>query len=116
VLSAVSWVALPTLATYSASKAAAWSFSNSARVELAGQGTDVVGVHVGYVDTDLTAGFDVEKVSAQSVAESALDALEAGEPEALVDEFTRGVKASLSDDQGLIYPGIRAQFEAAALA
>ena len=41
------------------------------------QGTQVVGVHVGYVDTDLTAGLDVDKVAPHLVAASALDALEA---------------------------------------
>jgi short-subunit dehydrogenase len=38
-LSVVSWVAIPLLSTYSASKAAAWSFTNAARVELKRQGT-----------------------------------------------------------------------------
>ena len=38
-LSVASWVGMPTLATYSASKSAAWSFTNSARVELKHQGT-----------------------------------------------------------------------------
>jgi NAD(P)-dependent dehydrogenase (short-subunit alcohol dehydrogenase family) len=113
VLSAVSWVALPTLATYSASKSAAWAFSNAARVELKAQGTQVVGVHVGFVDTDLTAGIDAEKVTAAAVATATLDALEAGEPEALVDDFSRFIKSSLHDDQGLIYPGIEAQLLAA---
>jgi signal transduction histidine kinase len=46
-------VGMPRLATYSASKSAAWGYANAARVELAGQGTEVVGVHVGFVDTDL---------------------------------------------------------------
>lgn len=116
VLSIVSWMAAPTLATYSASKSAAWAFSNAARIELKGQGTQVVGVHVGYVDTDLTAGLDTDKVPPQLVASSALDALEAGEPEALVDEASRAVKSALHDDHGLIYPGIEAQFAAAAAA
>jgi len=113
VLSAVSWAALPPLATYSASKSAAWSFSNAARVELKAQGTQVVGVHVGYVDTDLTAGIDAEKVSAESVATATLDALEADQPEALVDDFSRFVKSSLHDDQGIIYPAIEAQLAGA---
>jgi NAD(P)-dependent dehydrogenase (short-subunit alcohol dehydrogenase family) len=110
-LSAVSWVAMPHLTTYSASKAAAWSYSNAARVQLAAQGTAVVGVHVGYVDTDLTAGLDGEKVPASAVATSALDALENGQPEALVDDLARHAKAALPDDQNLLYPGVRAQFE-----
>jgi NAD(P)-dependent dehydrogenase (short-subunit alcohol dehydrogenase family) len=110
VLSVVSWIGSPTLATYSASKAAAWGFTNAARVELKRQGTHVVGVHVGFVDTDLTANLDVPKIRPEEVAAAALDALERGEPEAVVDEFSRIVKASLHDDHGLLYPGIEAEF------
>jgi NAD(P)-dependent dehydrogenase (short-subunit alcohol dehydrogenase family) len=113
VLSVVSWVAMPHLATYSASKAAAWSYSNSSRTQLAGQGTEVVGVHVGYVDTDLTAALEGDKIAPSLVAVAALDALAAGAPEALVDEFSRNAKAGLTDDQNLIYPGIREQFAGA---
>jgi NAD(P)-dependent dehydrogenase (short-subunit alcohol dehydrogenase family) len=113
-LSVVSWIGMPSLATYAASKSAAWGFSNAARVELAGQGTEVVGVHVGFVDTDLTAGLEVDKIAPQTVAASALDALEHGQPEAIVDDFSRAIKADLHDDQNLIYPGIAAQFNAAA--
>ena len=114
VLSVVSWIGEPTLATYSASKSAAWSFTNSARVELKRQGTQVVGVHVGFVDTDLTAGLDTDKIPPAVVADAALDALEAGSSEAVVDEFSRTVKAALHDDQALLYPGVQAQFEARA--
>jgi NAD(P)-dependent dehydrogenase (short-subunit alcohol dehydrogenase family) len=113
VLSVVSWVGMPHLATYSASKSAAWGYSNAARVQLAGQNTQVVGVHVGYVDTDLTADLKGEKIPAHQVATAALDALAADAPEALVDELSRTVKAGLSDDQNLIYPGLRDQFAAA---
>jgi NAD(P)-dependent dehydrogenase (short-subunit alcohol dehydrogenase family) len=112
-LSVLSWVGVPNLATYSASKAAAWQFTNAARVELKGQGTQVLAVHVGYVDTDLTAGLDVEKIAPHEVVTAVLDALEAGESEVVVDEFSRSVKAALHDDLNLIYPGIEAQFEAA---
>jgi NAD(P)-dependent dehydrogenase (short-subunit alcohol dehydrogenase family) len=113
VLSVVSWIAEPSLTTYSASKSAAWSFTNAARVELARQGTEVVGVHVGFVDTDLTAGLPVDKIAPEIVAASALDALEQARPEAVVDDFSRGVKAGLHDDQNLIYPLIAEQFHAA---
>ena len=113
-LSVVSWLASPILSTYSASKAAAWSYSNSARVQLKTQGTELVGVHVGYVDTDLIASFEVEKIAPSAVAVAGLDGLEAGEPEVLVDEQARQVKAGLSDDHRLIYPGVEEQFAAAA--
>jgi NAD(P)-dependent dehydrogenase (short-subunit alcohol dehydrogenase family) len=112
-LSIVSWIASPRLATYSASKAAAWSFTNAARVELGQQNTQVVAVHVGFVDTDLTAGLDAPKVSAATVATAALDALEAGAREALVDDVSRAVKAGLSDDQNILYPQVEQEFAAA---
>jgi NAD(P)-dependent dehydrogenase (short-subunit alcohol dehydrogenase family) len=111
VLSVVSWVASPILSTYAASKAAAWSYTNGARVQLKGQGTQVVGVHVGFVDTDLTAGFEGDKVTPQSVAVSALDTLEAGGVEAIVDDWSVAVKAGLSDDQNTLYPEVQARFE-----
>jgi NAD(P)-dependent dehydrogenase (short-subunit alcohol dehydrogenase family) len=110
VLSVFSWVATPLLTTYSASKAAAWSFTNAARIELRRQGTHVVAVHPGPVDTEMTAAFDLEKIPPAIVAASALDALEAGEPEAVVDDYSRAVKAGLSDDQRALYPQIERQF------
>jgi NAD(P)-dependent dehydrogenase (short-subunit alcohol dehydrogenase family) len=110
VLSVFSWVAMPLISTYSASKAAAWSFTNAARIELRRQGTRVVGVFVAGVDTDMAAEFDIDKLPPAVVAATALDALEAGEPEAVVDDYSRAVKAGLSDDQGALYPQIEREF------
>ena len=101
---------MPLLTTYSASKAAAWSYTNAARVELKQQGTQVVGVYVRFVDTDLTAPLDIAKVPPAVVAAAALDAVEAGQPEALVDEYSRTVKAGLSDDQRALYPDVEEEF------
>ena len=112
VLSVASWVGSPLLSTYGASKSAAWNFTNAARVELKRQGTHVVSVHVGYVDTDLTAALDVDKIAPAVVATTALDAVEAGEPEAVVDDVSRQVKAGLSDDQRTLYPQIERDFAA----
>lgn len=113
-LSVGSWVAGPILSTYAASKSAAWAYTNAARVELKRQGTEVVGVHVGFVDTDLVAGFDVDKLPPKAVVDATFDTLEQGGTEAIVDEFSRSVKAGLSDDHRLIYPRIEAEFNAAA--
>jgi NAD(P)-dependent dehydrogenase (short-subunit alcohol dehydrogenase family) len=115
-LSVLSWFAAPVLSTYSASKAAAWLYSNAARVQLKQQGTEVVGVHVGYVDTDLIAEVEAEKLEPRVVAVAAFDGLEAGEPEVAVDEQSRQVKASLSDDLRLIYPTVEEQYLAQASA
>ena len=114
VLSALSWVAMPLLTTYAASKAAAWSYTNAARVQLKQQGTQVVGVYVRFADTDLTAPLDIAKVSPAGVAAAALDAMEAGQPEAIVDEYSRTAKAGLSDDQRVLYPGVEDEFLAMA--
>jgi NAD(P)-dependent dehydrogenase (short-subunit alcohol dehydrogenase family) len=110
VLSVFSWVATPLLTTYSASKAAAWSFTNAARIELRRRGTQVVGVHAGPVDTDMAAAFDLEKIPPAAVATSALDALEADEPEAVADDYSRAIKARLSDDQDALYSQIEREF------
>jgi NAD(P)-dependent dehydrogenase (short-subunit alcohol dehydrogenase family) len=115
-LSVLSWFGAPVLSTYAASKAAAWIYSNAARVQLKGQGTEVVGVHVGYVDTDLIAAVEAEKLDPSVVPAAALTGLEAGESEVAVDQMSRDIKAGLSDDLNLIYPTVQEQYEAQAAA
>jgi hypothetical protein len=62
----------------------------------------------------MAAAFDIDKLPPAIVAASALDALEADEPEAVVDDYSRAVKAGLSDDQGARYPQIEHDFLAMA--
>ena len=54
VLSIASWINRPALGTYGASKSAAWGLTNSLRHELRAQKTQVIGMHVAFVDTDMT--------------------------------------------------------------
>ncbi len=95
-LSIASWVNGGELAAYSASKSAAWSLTNALRNELAAQKTQVLALHMGYVDTDLTRGFDVAKSSPEEIVRRALDGLEAGLEEVLADEVTRQVKQGMT--------------------
>ena len=88
VLSVASWVNGGELAAYSASKSAAWSLTNALRNELAAQKTQVLALHMAYVDTDLTRGFDVPKSSPEEIVKRALDGLESGFDEVLADELT----------------------------
>jgi short-subunit dehydrogenase len=111
-LSVTSFYTNPLDASYGASKAAAWSLTNGIRVELAHQGTLVVAVHAGFIDTDMAAGLDVPKISPESVARQALDAVESGQVEVLADERTRFVKASLPRDHELIYPPVQEFWDA----
>ena len=115
VLSVLSFVAMPQGATYSASKAAAWSLTNALRMELRRQGTLVVAVHAGFIDTDMAAAVDAEKVSPQSVATQIVAAIEAGAEEVLADPTSEMVKAALPNDLTALYPALQAQWDAATI-
>lgn len=99
VLSVVSWFNSATLSTYSVSKSAAWSLTNGLRTELRGQGTQVLALHMGFVDTDLVRDVAAPKTPPEVIAARALDALAAGRSEVLADEVTTQVKKGLSLDE-----------------
>jgi NAD(P)-dependent dehydrogenase (short-subunit alcohol dehydrogenase family) len=103
ILSAASWLALEPAAGYAASKSAQWSLTNALRLALRKQGTLVVGVHVGYVDTDLSSAITEPKVQADEVAAAVIDGLSTDAEEVLVDEFSRQVKAALPNDLAQLY-------------
>ena len=107
-LSVVSFFNNPFTGSYGASKAAALALTNGVRIELHKQGTLVVAVHASFIDTDMSAGIDVPKISPESVAGQTFDAVEAGQVEVLADERSRQVKADLSRDHELIYPPLQA--------
>src|SRR6201996_4823753 len=96
VLSVVSWYAPPFNASYCASKAAEWALTNALRVELRGQGTLVVGVFAGFIDTDMTATVEDSKISPREVAAQTLDGVERGRPEVLPADWPRHVKNSVA--------------------
>jgi NAD(P)-dependent dehydrogenase (short-subunit alcohol dehydrogenase family) len=96
VLSIVSWVNGGQLAAYAASKSAAWSLTNALRHELTAQRTQVLALHMGYVDTDLVRSIEAPKASAEDIVKRALDGLESGLDEVLADEATQFVKQGLT--------------------
>lgn len=102
--SVLSWLALA--GGYSASKAALWSVTNSLRVELAPQGTLVVGAHLGYTDTPMTAGLDTEKNDPADIVRAIWDAVAAGSHEVLADQVSRDVKSALSGPVEALYPSL----------
>ena len=99
VLSVASWMNGGILSIYASSKSAAWGVTNGLREELKAQGTQVTGLHVGFMDTDMTKGFDVEKIGPDEVARLTLEQMEHGALEVVADEISKNVKAGLS--QGL---------------
>lgn len=104
VLSVASWVNDGQLAAYSASKSAAWSLTNALRHELLAQKTQVLGLHMGYVDTDLTRGLDLPKTSAEDIVRRALDGLESGLDEVLADELTQQVQRGVAAPRPVYLP------------
>ncbi|WP_066372909.1 SDR family oxidoreductase [Herbidospora mongoliensis] len=103
VLSAMSWFAYPGANAYHVAKAAEWALTNAVRLELAGQGTLVTGVHLGLADTDMTAGHDADKLPPAEVVRAALDGVEAGTWEVLVDDWSTHIKKSLAEDPRAFY-------------
>ncbi|MFE2071010.1 SDR family oxidoreductase [Streptomyces sp. NPDC059467] len=88
---------------YSASKSALWSQTNSLRLALQPLGIGVTGLHMGYVDTDMTAGVDGPKAKAEDIAAAALDGIESDAYEVLADDITRWAKGALSGDLAAMY-------------
>ncbi len=93
IASVLSW--LPGYGAYGVSKAALWSANNSLRLELEGQGTDVIGVYLGYTDTSMAAHLDVPKNDPADVARQIVDGIESGAAEVLADELTRQVRTGV---------------------
>ena len=110
ILSLAAWISVPT--GYAASKAAMWSATNGLRLELLGQGTQVIGLLVGMIDTPMSERWEVPKVSAASVVTQAYEGIAAGAIEILADETTREVKSQLSTKAEDFYPWIHEQLKA----
>ena len=84
----------------------AWSLTNALRLDLLDQHTQVVALHVGYMDTDMAAGVDAPKASPDDVAAQALAGVEAGAFEVLADDASRYVRGALSADLTALYPAL----------
>jgi len=112
VLSVVSFYSLPFNASYCASKAAEWSLTNALRLEMHSAGTLVVGVHPGFIDTDMTATVSEAKIDPAEVAAQTLDAVQAGRPEVLTDDYTRMIKRTLPTHLQTLYPDLQKQWDA----
>jgi NAD(P)-dependent dehydrogenase (short-subunit alcohol dehydrogenase family) len=66
------------------------------RNELREQGTLVIGVHAGLIDTDMARHLDGPKTSAEDVAQRVIEGLTNGDEEVLADAISKQVKAGFS--------------------
>ncbi len=102
ILSLLGKVNLPFSGSYSASKAAAISMTQSVRAELTAQQTLVVGVMPGTVDTDLAKAWPNPKVAPAEVARAALQAVLDNQEDVYPGEQASQVSAQLlSDPKGV---------------
>lgn len=93
IVSINAFAAFPVVASYSVAKAAVFNLSQSLRAILAPDGVRVHAVMNGAMDTDMTAGFDIEKTAPDLVAKGILDGIENGEE----DIFPDPMSAPLAD-------------------
>ena len=90
-LSLVALAPLPIIPSYSISKAAALSMTQSLRALLAAQGVTVHAVFLGPIDTDMNRGFDIPKASPESAAQGIFDGLNDREEDIFPDPLSRQV-------------------------
>jgi NAD(P)-dependent dehydrogenase (short-subunit alcohol dehydrogenase family) len=115
-VSLMALAALPLTPAYSISKAAAFSLTQSLRALLASRGVRVHAALTGPTDTDMTAGFDIPKASADSVARAIFDGLEAGEEDIFPDPMSQTLAAGWRDGVAKAFERQNAALAQAALA
>ena len=92
----------PFNATYCASKYAALAVTDAVRIQLKAQGTHVVGVYAGFIDTDMAAQVNTPKTSAHQVAERTLDGLRTGQNHVIADDSARDTRAAVLADPAAV--------------
>jgi NAD(P)-dependent dehydrogenase (short-subunit alcohol dehydrogenase family) len=108
ILTLVALASMPGLGVYNASKAAAWSLTQSLRADLAKRDVRVFGVFPGAVDTDMLKGVEMPKTSSHDVASAILDGVEADEEDIFPDPMSKQLYTQWAAD----HKGIERQFAA----
>ncbi len=78
----------PLAGTYSAAKAALFSLTQCARIEMMQHGIPVIGVYPGPIDTDMAGGLKVNKESPGNVAVRVFDGMEQGVEDITTDPLS----------------------------
>ncbi len=107
-LTLVALASMPGLGVYNASKAAAWSLTQSLRADLGKKGVKVLGVFPGAVDTDMLKGVDMPKTPPRAVADEVIAALEADAEDVFPDPMSKQLYSQWTRD----HKGIEHQFAA----
>lgn len=111
VLSVASWFTPGFNATYAASKHAAEAITDGARMQLRKQGTLVLAVHAGFIDTDMVGDLQVAKTPPQQVVEATLQALRDGQEVVLTDDRSKMVWANTRKDPAIMRATAQEQWD-----
>lgn len=104
ILSALSWVSSGTVGAYTAAKAAEWALTNDLRLNLYPQNVRVAGLHVGFMETEMTSSLEVPKSNPEDIAKIAIDGLESDSFEIVADDVSRKIQRNLAGGVSAIYP------------
>ena len=111
VLSVASWFTNPFMATYCASKAAEEVLTNAIRMQLRSQGTHVVGVYAGYIDTDMASHVTQPKASPRQVVERSLAGVKCGVDRVFADDRAIDVDRRVRTDRADFYAELQQRWE-----
>jgi NAD(P)-dependent dehydrogenase (short-subunit alcohol dehydrogenase family) len=98
ILTLVALASMPSLGVCNASKAAAWSLTQSLRADFAKRQVKVFGVFPGAVDTDMLKGVEMPKTAPADVASAVLRGIEADEEDIFPDPMSQQLYAHWTSD------------------
>jgi NAD(P)-dependent dehydrogenase (short-subunit alcohol dehydrogenase family) len=102
ILTLVALASMPGIGVYNASKAAAWSLTQSLRADFAKRQVKVFSVFPGAVDTDMLKGVEMPKAAPVDVASAVLRGVEADEEDIFPDPMSRQLYAQWATDHKAI--------------
>jgi len=102
ILTLVALASMPGLGVYNASKAAAWSLTQSLRADFAKRQVKVFSVFPGAVDTDMLKGVDMPKTAPAGVASEVLMGVETDQEDIFPDPMAKTLYAQWTTDHKAI--------------
>jgi NAD(P)-dependent dehydrogenase (short-subunit alcohol dehydrogenase family) len=102
ILTLVALASMPGLGVYNASKAAAWSLTQSFRADFAKRHVKVFGVFPGAVDTDMLKGVEMPKAAPADVASAVLQGIVADQEDIFPDPMSQQLYAHWAADHKAI--------------
>jgi NAD(P)-dependent dehydrogenase (short-subunit alcohol dehydrogenase family) len=102
ILTLVALASMPGLGVYNASKAAAWSLTQSLRADFAKRQVKVFGVFPGAVDTDMLKGVEMPKTAPADVASEVLKGVEGDLEDIFPDPMAKALYAQWTSDHKAI--------------